>query len=164
MKEIVVIAHNIRSSYNIGSLLRTAEGLGIHEVLLTGYSPYPLMKKDTRLPHVARKTTNNIHKSALGAEILISWRHINNVKVAINALKADGYHIWAVEQHDKSIFLPSFRAPDKCVLLLGSEMGGIGSEILTLADGIVEVPMFGKKESYNVVQAAAMVMYHCRFS
>src|SRR5579885_2599476 len=74
-RQIVLIAHDLRSTHNIGSLLRTADGLGVEKVFITGYSPYPLMARDDRLPHLAQKLDRDIHKTALGAEQSVAWEH-----------------------------------------------------------------------------------------
>jgi len=70
------------------------------------------------------------------------------------ALQAAGYHVAAIEQADRSIPLPGFSAPPKLALLVGREVEGIEPEILALCDQVLEIPMFGQKESFNVVQAA----------
>jgi 23S rRNA (guanosine2251-2'-O)-methyltransferase len=66
MRQLILIAHNLRSTHNVGSILRTAEGLGVTEVYLTGYTPYPETPNDERLPHLARKIQAQIQKTALG--------------------------------------------------------------------------------------------------
>lgn len=164
MRRIILIAHNVRSTHNVGSLLRTAEGLGIEKVLLTGYTPYPILAGDQRLPHIARKLDAQIHKTALDAEKLVDWVHEPDILPAIEALKTAGYQICALEQATPAIPLPAFAVPDKVAIIIGREVEGIEPEVLALADTIIEIPMFGKKESFNVVQAAAMALYHCTFS
>ena len=69
MSEIIVIAHNIRSSYNIGSIFRTCEGLGIKRLILSGYSPYPLSPDDRRLPHIKARASKAINKTAIYIKI-----------------------------------------------------------------------------------------------
>jgi tRNA G18 (ribose-2'-O)-methylase SpoU len=167
MRNIVLIAHNLRSCHNVGSLLRTAEGLGVQEVILSGYTPYPLRdasKGDTRLPHDARKLHKQIQKTALGAEETQAWRHEADPAPVLADLHEQGYTIAAVEQATNSIKLPDFQAPDKLALLVGREVEGVEPEVLAQMDAVVEIPMFGHKESFNVVQAAAMALYHCRFT
>jgi tRNA G18 (ribose-2'-O)-methylase SpoU len=163
MKQLVVIAHNLRSTHNVGSLLRTAEGLGVKKVYLTGYTPYPQMEHDSRLPHLAQKIHAQIQKTALGAEHQILWEHSENLEGILAQLKADGHCIAAIEQSDISVKLPEYTAPSKLALIIGREVEGIEPEVLALCDTILEIPMFGQKESFNVVQAAAMALYHCRF-
>jgi tRNA G18 (ribose-2'-O)-methylase SpoU len=165
MRDIVLIAHNLRSCHNVGSLLRTAEGLGATEVLLTGYTPYPQgQSSDTRLPHEAAKLHKQIQKTALGAESNQVWRHIDDVHALLDELSGHGYHLAAIEQADDSVALPAFKPPEKLALLVGREVEGVESEILALMDVVLEIPMFGSKESFNVVQATAMALYHCRFN
>lgn len=164
MKQIILIAHNLRSCHNVGSLLRTAEGLGVDRVYLTGYTPYPLQgDNDTRMPHIAAKLHKQINKTALGAEDMVAWQHIDNIESVIAELRGDGFVIAAVEQTDTSIALPDFRPPQKVALLMGREVEGVEPEVLAQCDHALEIPMFGRKESFNVVQAAAMALYHCRF-
>ena len=163
MRDLVLIAHNLRSCHNIGSLLRTAEGLGVRKVYLTGYTPYPLMANDSRLPHLAAKIDKQIHKTALDAERQVQWEHIEDIAAVLQSLQSQEYVVAAVEQADSSIALPDFKPPQKVALLVGREVEGVEPEVLDQCDVALEIPMFGKKESFNVVQAAAMALYHCRF-
>jgi 23S rRNA (guanosine2251-2'-O)-methyltransferase len=163
MRQIILIAHNLRSTHNIGSLLRTADGLGVQKVYLTGYTPYPLASADGRLPHLAQKINRQISKTALGAEDPKNWEHADQVEPVIAALKTEGFRIVAIEQAQTAISLSDYAPPEKLALLVGREVEGVEPEILALCDDIIEIPMFGDKESYNVVQAAAMALYHCRF-
>jgi len=160
VRSIVVIAHNIRSSHNVGSLLRTAEGLGVNKIYLTGYTPYPLGPNDKRLPHFAARTTRQIHKTALGAEESIHWEQASNVFKVISALKRAGYAVAALEQAPNSQKLPDFAVPEKVALIVGREVEGLEPEVLRAADLTLEIPMRGNKESFNVTQAAAMALYH----
>lgn len=164
MREILLIAHDIRSCHNVGSLLRTAEGLGVSKVFLTGYTPYPTTNDDTRLPHIAQKLTKQIHKTALGAETTQAWEQADDVYSVLGKLKSEGYTIVGLEQSQTAIPLPEFKPTNKIALLLGREVEGIDAALLTHVDTVVEIPMFGNKESFNVVQAAAMSLYHLRFT
>jgi 23S rRNA (guanosine2251-2'-O)-methyltransferase len=163
VKNIVLIAHNLRSCHNVGSLLRTAEGLGIEKVFLTGYTPYPIAPQDSRLPHEANKLHKQISKTALGAEESQAWEHADTIEEVLESLREQGYMVTAIEQSDSSTPLPEFHAPEKIALIVGREVEGVEPEVLAQADKTLEIPMFGKKESFNVVQAAAMALYHCRF-
>jgi len=163
MRDIVVIAHDIRSTHNVGSLLRTAEGLGITKVYLTGYTPYPQLYKDSRIPHLAQKLHKDIQKTALGAEEQVAWEQNDDIFTVLSRLKSEGYTICALEQTLDALDITKYQAPEKCALLLGSEVTGIANELLEIVDTKLVIPMFGKKESFNVVQAAAMALYALRF-
>lgn len=162
MTDIVLIAHNLRSTHNIGSLLRTAEGLGVNRVILSGYTPYPLENNDQRLPHLAQKIAKQISKTALGAETMINWQHITDLEPEINNLRRGGYVIAGLEQSVSSTKLNNYKAPNKIALIVGREVEGMEPEIIALCDLLIEIPMFGNKESFNVVQAAAMALYQLR--
>lgn len=163
MKQLIVIAHNLRSAHNVGSLLRTAEGLGVTEVILSGYTPFPpLAQNDPRLPHEQVKVAKLIQKTALNAQDTQPWRHETDIFTLMNQLRSDGFMLAALEQAADSVLLPDFTSPDKLAIILGREVEGVESEVLAHCDIKLEIPMFGQKESYNVVQAAAMALYHCR--
>jgi tRNA G18 (ribose-2'-O)-methylase SpoU len=163
MRSVILIAHNIRSCHNVGSLLRTAEGLGVHKVFLTGYTPYPKYDGDTRLPHLANKIHKQIAKTALGAEETQAWVHVEDINWLVQKLHEEGCTVAAVEQAPDSVPLTTYDAPHQIALLVGREVEGVEPEVLKLMDVILEIPMFGKKESFNVAQAAAMGLYHCTF-
>lgn len=163
MVELALIMHNLRSTHNVGSLLRTADGLGVQMVYLTGYTPYPVAVEDDRLPHLAQKLTKQIHKTALGAETTVVWKHCATIDEALAELRQAGYIIAALEQAPGSIALPAFSPPSKLALIVGREVEGLEPEVLKTVDQIVEIPMAGMKESFNVTIAAAMALYHCRF-
>ncbi len=162
-RKIIIVAHNLRSAHNVGSLLRTCEGLGVSEVIFSGYTPYPSKANDPRLPHLARKLDKQIDKTALGAQKFQKWQTQADINTVLQNLSARGYTVCALEQSKKSIRLEEFKAPDKVALIIGSEVGGIDEEVLSSVKYILEIPMLGKKESFNVVQAAAMALYSFRF-
>lgn len=158
MPDIVVIAHNIRSTHNVGSIFRTAEGFGVSRIILSGYTPYPLLANDSRLPHIARKLTDQIHKTALGAETMVPFAYQEQPDLAV--LKQQGYTIIGLEQDARSIMLPDFTPPAKTALLLGEEVEGLTDELRAACDELIEIPMSGHKESFNVSVATGIALYH----
>ncbi len=164
MKNLVLIVHNVRSCHNVGSLLRTAEGLAVTKVYLTGYTPYPVMNADPRLPHLAAKIDRQIHKTALGAEKLVRWSHESDINKVIRQMKHDSYKVVALEQDARARSLSELENEPKIAVIVGREVEGLEPDIRDAVDLIVEIPMFGRKESFNVVQAAAMALYHYRFN
>jgi tRNA G18 (ribose-2'-O)-methylase SpoU len=166
MRTIIVIAHNIRSTYNIGSLLRTAEGLGVKEVVFTGYSPYPHQHQapDTRLPHIALKVDKKIAKTALGAEKMTPWTYQEDIFEVLVRVRSEGFVLAALEQAAGSVRLPDFEVPDRIAVVIGREVEGLEADVRLACDYTLEIPMYGGKESFNVVQAAAMALYCFRFA
>lgn len=163
MRTIVVIAHNIRSTQNVGSILRTAEGLGIKQVYLTGYTPYPKLKDDKRLPHLVNKQHRQIVKTSLGAETKLEIKHSDEIESVVDQLKKNGCIIAALEQTDDSLSLVDYKPPPKIALILGNELDGIDAETLGMCDAKLEIPMRGKKESFNVSVACGIALYHLAF-
>src|ERR1044072_9235775 len=117
MRDVILIAHNLRSCHNVGSLLRTAEGLGVQKVILSGYTPHPAHANDRRLPHESAKTTAAIHKTALGAEDMVKWEYHKDILPVIAKLQKDGYIVAALEQTDDSRMLPEYHAPKKIAIV-----------------------------------------------
>ena len=157
MSEIIVIAHNIRSTHNVGAIFRTSEGFGVSKIILSGYTPYPALTHDSRLPHISRKLTDQIHKTALGAEAIVPFEY--QEVPDIGALKTAGYQVVGLEQDKRSIMLQNYKATDKIALVLGEEVEGITSDLRDLCDDLIEIPMVGKKESFNVSVAAGIALY-----
>src|SRR5690349_16364876 len=136
--EIVVIAHNIRSTHNVGSILRTSDGFGVAKIFCTGYTPYPTVPGDTRLPHLRDKLTAQIHKTALGAEETMPIEQSDELAPVIARLKTDGFELLALEQSPRAIMLPDFvPTQQKIALLLGEEVHGTPPELLAQCDHII---------------------------
>lgn len=157
MSEIIVIAHNIRSAHNVGALFRTCDGFGIQRLILSGYTPYPTTKNDSRLPHIVEKLTKQIHKTALGAETTVAFDYMETPDFA--KLRNDGFTIVGLEQDARATFLPDYAVPAKVALLLGEEVDGITASLRDQCDDLIEIPMHGKKESFNVSVAAGIALY-----
>ena len=157
MPEIVIVAHNIRSTHNVGSIFRTAEGFGVSRIILSGYTPYPTIGGDTRLPHISEKLTSQIHKTALGAEKMVPFEYQETPDLQV--LKDVGFRVIGLEQDAKSVQLPDYKSPEKIALLLGEEVHGIEQTLLDQCDDIIEISMQGKKESFNVSVAAGIALY-----
>jgi len=146
IKEVVVIAHNVRSMYNVGSIFRTAEGAGVAKLYLTGYTPYPPR------PEIA--------KVALGSEKRLSWEQIGRVGDLISDLKQSGYLIVALEQDNRSIDYRKFRpTKSKVALIVGNEVRGVSKPLRDVSDVIIEIPMKGQRKSLNVSVAFGVAVY-----
>lgn len=158
MPEIIVIAHNIRSAHNIGAIFRTAEGFGVSKIIISGYSPFPkLAKNDPRLPHIADKLTAQIHKTALDAENIVPFEY--QEQPDFDNLKIQGYAIVGLEQDERSIMINDYQRPQKIALLIGEEVHGITLDMRKSCDVLIEIPMFGQKESFNVSVATGIALF-----
>lgn len=149
-----VVLHNIRSAYNVGSIFRTADGAGVAEVVLVGYTPLPV--------DYFGKVNMDIAKTALGAEQSMPWRTYRTMGAAITALRREGYALVAVEQDACAKSLSKLRMRGPKAFILGNEVRGLSKSVKDSADVIVAIPMHGRKESLNVSVAAGIVLYHGR--
>lgn len=162
-RQIVIIAHNIRSIQNVGSILRTANCLGIGKVYASGYTANLTTRTDGSnlplLPHVKDKIIHELHRIALGAEKLVKLEYATNVFDLIESLKGQGFTIVGLEQADQAVSLQDYLPPSKLALLLGEEVHGLTPKLMVTCDTLLEIPMFGDKESYNVSVATGIALY-----
>lgn len=156
-----LLLDNLRSAYNVGSIVRTAVHFGIPVIYVAGTTPYPSIPGDNRLPHVRRRLDRLIHKTALGAEQHVRFIPQPDPKMCIQTARKQGYAIYALEQHAQAIKLPlTPKISSPWLLIAGSELKGVSQPLLQFADYILEIPRFGPKESLNVSHAAAIGIYH----
>lgn len=162
-REIIIILHNIRSTFNVGAILRTAECLGLKQAFATGYTPnleYCTDNNQPILPHIKAKLKRSLHVSALGAEEIVKFNYHNDISQLIIELKNQDYQIIGLEQNQKSIPLDNYRPAQKIALLLGEEVNGIDARLIDQCDSLIELAMFGQKESYNVAVATGICLYN----
>jgi len=154
-KKLFIIAHNIRSAYNVGAIFRTADGMGAAKIYLTGYSPTPHDKQKI-LQTSAQKM---IAKTALGAENNLPWEYCENINELIVKLKKEEVEIVALEQDARSVDYEKYIPQKSVALILGNEPIGMERKVLDLCDAIIEIPMRGKKNSLNVAVAFGVAGY-----
>lgn len=144
---LVVVLDDVRSMYNVGSVLRTADAFRVERVLLCGISATP--------PHA------EIHKTALGAEDSVDWKYYDSAVEAVADLKSEGYYVFSVEQVEHSTKLQRFNpeAGRKYAVVLGNEVKGVHQEVVNASDACLEIPQLGTKHSMNVSVTAGIVMY-----
>ena len=161
--ELVLVLHNIRSCYNVGAILRSAEGFGVSKVILSGYTPR--VHDPKLLPHLREKLDHEIHKTALGAEDLVKTEATEDLRALLLDFLRQGFKIVGLENHIEKETLslndPSLKEKigEKCVLILGEEVHGIPADLHDSIDLFVEIPMKGQKESFNVSVAAGIATY-----
>jgi len=163
MSRVALVIYNVRSAHNVGAMLRTAEGLGVNRVYICGFSPYPELPDDERLPHIRKRAAQAIHKTALGAEAITNWTYVPSFKECLALLKSEGYTAAALEQTPGAIELGDFKATSDIALVVGNEVDGLNQEVLESTQYQLKIPMSGRKESFNVAAAAAIALYHLRY-
>jgi tRNA G18 (ribose-2'-O)-methylase SpoU len=150
---VAALLDNVRSTFNVGSIFRCADGAGIAHLYLCGITPTPAHPK--------------VVKTALGAEETIPWSYHQNAVDLAHHLGTQGYHVWVLEEQSKatSLFAVTLAAAERpIVLVTGNEIAGVDPDLLDLAERIVALPMQGNKRSLNVAIAFGIAAYTLRFN
>lgn len=146
---LVVILDDVRSMYNVGSVFRTSDAFRVEAICLCGITATP--------PHA------EIHKTALGAEESVEWRHYDSAAEAVKALQDEGYFVYAIEQCQGSTMLQNLHTDTTQVkgygVVLGNEVKGVHQDVVDMCDGCLEIPQFGTKHSMNVSVTAGIVIW-----
>lgn len=140
--------------------MRTCDGLAIDQVIFSGYTPF----YDKGLAHEREKLRARIHKTALGAEETVAFARTEDIFTTIAEYRSQAYCICALEQGEHSINLAESSLDDSqnIVLILGEEVHGVPQPVLDACDCLLEIPMLGHKESFNVSVAAAIAIWELR--
>lgn len=144
---IVIVLDNVRSLNNVGSVFRTGDAFLIEAVYLCGITGQP--------PH------KEIQKTALGATESVAWKYYKETLDAVEALKKDGYLVYAIEQAESAImlnnFMPSKR--QKIAIIFGNEVKGVQQEVIDASTDVIEIPQVGTKHSLNIAVSVGIVMW-----
>lgn len=147
-RSIVLIAHDIRSLWNVGSLFRTCDAMNVEKLWLTGYTGTPPRRE--------------IAKTALGADEWITWEHARDPLPVLDAYAQEGWTLTALEQTPKAVDVSVYSPPERIVLVLGHEVLGVPAAILDRCGDHIQIPMFGRKKSLNVTVAAGIALHKLR--
>ena len=170
-KDIYLILHNIRSAYNVGSIFRTADAVGVSKIFLCGITPTPKIQKiSSDLIHDRSINTtydegnfdDKIAKTALGAEKSVPWEQYKQTWRLLKKLHKNKMRIVALEQAPKSVNPFAYKPNFPLVLIVGHERKGLSDKILNYVDEIMEIPTLGQKESLNVSVAAGIAIYQLK--
>ena len=148
---LVVVLDNVRSQHNVGSVFRTADAFRLEGVWLCGICCTP--------------PNQEIHKTALGAELTVDWQYFKNTTDAVDLLHKQGYTVFAIEQAHNSVFLDQLQLSNfpscgnRYAIVLGHEVFGVAQEVIDCCDACIEIPQYGTKHSMNVSVTAGIVMY-----
>ena len=142
---LVGILENVRSLWNVGSIFRSADGAGVGQLLLCGFTAHPPRKE--------------ISKTALGAEEAVPWEYWSRAPQACQALREAGYLVLALEQTPTSQNLAEIELSSPVAFVVGHEITGVSAETLAQCDGAVHLPMRGMKQSLNVAVAFGVAAY-----
>ncbi len=142
---VTAVLDNLRSAFNVGSIFRTADCALVEKIITCGITAHPPNQK--------------LEKTALGTLPIVPWEHRPTAGEAVAEMQSAGVRVVALETTDRSETLWNFRFPLPVCLVLGNEALGVSAPVLEAADDLVEIPMFGFKNSINVASAFAIAMY-----
>lgn len=160
---LILVLDNIRSTYNVGAILRTAEGFGVEKVIMSGYTPR--VHDKNLLSHLREKQDHAIHKTALGAEDMLDIYSSHDILKDLEEYKKQGWQIVGLENNIEKDLIRlndselKTKLSNKAVLILGEEVKGIDYSLHDIIDLFIEIPMQGQKESFNVSVAAGIAIY-----
>jgi tRNA G18 (ribose-2'-O)-methylase SpoU len=149
-QRVVIVLENIRSLYNTGSILRTADASGVERVILCGITPRP---------DQGGRQRRAIAKTALGAEDNVAWEYQPDAHAALRSLAAEGYQTVAVEIAPDAVNLFEWTPRWPVCLVFGHEVDGVSSDLAAHVQTAIRIPMLGHKRSLNVATAAGVVLY-----
>lgn len=156
-KELILILDNIRSTYNVGSIFRTAACFGVSEIFLCGVTPAPTDRFG--------RSNEKMKKVSLHGEDMISWKQFPTTLEAIEYMKQKDFSVVALEQNTKAIDIKTCDVATihkNVALVLGEETQGLSRDVLDACDLIVEIKTHGEKESLNVSVATGIALFQLR--
>ncbi len=139
---LIVIADGITDPYNLGALIRCAEGAGAHGIIIP-------KRRSTGL-------TPLVSKSSAGAIEHMAIAKVSNITNTILSLKEKGVWVFAAEAGGKPYYETDFKGP--CALVFGSEGNGVSQIVIDNCDVLTSIPMYGKVNSFNVSTAASVLL------
>lgn len=147
---LTVVADNFRSAVNVGTLFRVCDCFGVRDAVLCGYTPSP--------------DDGRAKASALGSENWVPWTRFDRTLSAVHALREKGLRTVALETVEGASPLEDWEWPFPCAVFLGSERFGLDADVVEACDACVRIPVFGRKNSLNVVTAFSIVAYKARMA
>jgi 23S rRNA (guanosine2251-2'-O)-methyltransferase len=145
-RNMAVLLDNVRSAWNAGSILRSADGFGFRQAYLCGITPTP--------------DNEAVTKTSLGAEDSVPWSYHKDAVKLVKGLKKNGRGIYALEENESAMEIDDVaKPPPDSVLIVGNEVTGVDPELLDLSDRILYIPMSGEKRSFNVAIAFSIAAF-----
>lgn len=149
--DIYVLLHNVRSAHNVGAMFRTADAAGVSRIFLSGFTPAPRDR--------FQRPVKEIAKTALGAELTIPWEYMVDPMEIITKLKTEDFVVVGIEQDKRAVDYKTYVPSEKTLLLVGSEVEGLSEKLRGECDVLLEIPMYGEKESLNVSVAFGIALF-----
>lgn len=141
-KPFIVIADGITDPHNLGAVIRCAEGVGAHGLIIPKRRAVGL--------------TSAVSKASCGAIEHLAVAKVTNIAATVEELKEKGIWVFSAEAGGQPYYDIDLKCP--CAIVLGSEGDGVSKIVKDKSDYIVSIPMYGKVNSFNVSTAAAVIL------
>lgn len=142
-EDIILALDDIQDPGNLGTILRTADSVGLKQILVSKGTA------DAYNPKVVRST--------MGAIFRVNVIECENLKESLKNLQKKDYKVMTTSlKSKKTIFEVNYK---KKIIVIGNEANGVSKEILNIADEKVIIPMLGKTESLNASVATGAILY-----
>jgi len=142
---VVIVLDRLRSAFNTGNVFRLAEAVRAERIVACGYTPTPSHPK--------------LRKTARGCDAMVPCVHVRDAATAVAALRNEGYTVYGIETATTAHAVWEVRFQFPGVFLLGNEALGVSDDALSLCDELIALPCLGRKNSINVANCAAVVLY-----
>lgn len=140
---VYIVLDNLRSAFNVGSIFRLCDAMRVSGLFLCGYTASP--------PHI------KLEKTSLGTIDYVPWRKFASALEAVAYLRGQGVAVWAAETACGAVPYYAAEYPSPLGIVFGNEALGVSPEALEACDGLVEIPLYGFKNSINVAAACAVI-------
>ncbi len=140
---LYIILDNLRSAFNVGAVFRLCDGMRVSGLFLCGYTASP--------PHL------KLEKTSLGTIGYVPWIRFAATLEAVTYLKNKGIAVWAAETTSHSVDYRTVTFPRELGIVFGNEALGVDEAVLSACDKLIEIPLFGFKNSLNVATSCAVI-------
>lgn len=144
---VIVILDNLRSAYNVGNVFRAVDATRAAGIATCGYTATP--------PHI------KLQKTARGCDEIVQCRHFDTTVQAVDAMHAAGIKVYGVDTVEGAPLYWDAEIEFPCAIVLGNEALGIAPEVLEKCDGFIALPALGLKNSINVGNCGAVILFDC---
>lgn len=143
---LYIILDNLRSAFNVGAIFRLCDCLRVKGLFLCGCTAFP--------PHV------KLDKTSLGTIDYVPWKYFKHTAEAVTFLKEQNIPVWAAETTSGcSVMYDAAHYPAELGIVFGNEALGVHKNVLSMCDALVEIPVYGFKNSLNVAASCAVIGY-----
>lgn len=144
LSDRIICLNGVVDSENVGSVIRNALAFNFDSILYDKQTSSPFLRRAVRV--------------SMGATFDLKISNTDDLAFSLNQLKYNGYKIISAEITDNAQSVFNFHFSEKFVLIFGNEAQGINSEILSISDYVIKIPISNKIESINVASSSAVIL------